>query len=173
MKVEFTITLKDYKNALRLHRRQKLSRRIFAWIWPSLVLVSVVAFTAGAAMDNVALVTHSVAVGAGACAASVAVPILRFLNIRRGYKQMYPPTRTSPLSSIEIDEKEIVEINPGTAEVRLLWNGVLDFVQGEEVTMIYISTHRFFLFPTTAMTVAQRTELNELVARHVVKGQTC
>jgi hypothetical protein len=45
----------------------------------------------------------------------------------------------------------------------------MGFTQNDRITLIYINDRRFFLFPTTALSPAQRTELNDLVARHVVK----
>jgi len=35
--------------------------------------------------------------------------------------------------------------------------------------MIYLAERRFLFFPTPAMSPAQRTELNDLIARHVTK----
>jgi hypothetical protein len=100
---------------------------------------------------------------------TIAFPLLRLVLTRRGYKQMFPPTRSGRTSTIEINDQKIIEENPGTEEVRLPWAGVMGFTQNDRITLIYINDRRFFLFPTTALSPAQRTELNDLVARHVVK----
>ena len=55
------------------------------------------------------------------------------------------------------------------AELKILWSGVYDFAQDEKITMFYTNKDCFLLFPTALMSVEQRTELNDLVARHVVK----
>jgi hypothetical protein len=169
MKFEFTVTLEDYKAALRLHRGRKLSRRIFLWIGPSLFLISLLLFVAGSLSKNTAVLTQAIALTAWSLFATVGFPIFRFVMTRRGYKRMFPPTRSGRTSTIEINDQKIIEENPGTEEVRLSWTGVMGFVQNDRVTLIYINPCRFFLFPTSALSPAQGAELNDLVARHVVK----
>jgi hypothetical protein len=169
MKFEFTVTIEDYKAALRLHRGRKLSRRIFLWIGPSLFLISLILFVAGSLSKNTPVLTQAIVLAAWSLCVTIAFPILRFATTRRGYQQMFPPTRSSRTSTIEINDQKIIEENPGTEEIRLPWTGVMDFIQNERVTMIYMGTNRFFLFPTSALSPAQRAELNDFVARHVVK----
>ena len=173
MKFEFTVTLEDYKAALRLHRSRKFSRRIFLWIGPSLFLISVILFVIGSLSKNTQVLTQAIVLAAWSLCATVGFPILRFALTRRGYRQMFPPTRSGRTSTIEIDDQRIIEENPGTEEVRLPWTGVMGFTQNERVTLIYINSCRFFLFPTSALSPAQRAELNDFVARYVVKRQTC
>ncbi|MGB8028199.1 MAG: YcxB family protein [Terracidiphilus sp.] len=169
MKFEFTVTLEDYKAALRLHRSRKLSRRIFLWIGPSLFLISLILFVAGSFRNNTAILTQAIVLAAWSLLVTIAFPLLRLVMTRRGYKQMFPPTRFGRTSTIEIDDQRIVEENPGTEEVRLPWTGVMGFAQNDRVTLIYINANRFFLFPTSVLSPAQHAELNDLVARHVVK----
>jgi len=169
MRFEFTVTLKDYKAALKLHRRRKFSRRVFPWIWPSLFLICVSAFIWASLNKNLTVATQAIALGAGALTATLALPISRFISTHRCYERMFPPTRTSRKSTIEIDDQKIIEENPGAEEIRLPWSGVLDFVQNEKVTMIYINSDRFFLFPTAALSPEQHAVLNDLVTRHGVK----
>ncbi len=169
MRFEFTITLDDYKAALKLHRRRKISRRIFPWIGPLLFLISLVLFVAGSLNMNQEVLMQAIVLAAWSLLVTIAFPLLRLAMTRRGYKQMFPPTRSGRTSTIEIDDQRIVEENPGTEEVRLPWTGVMGFVQDERVTLIYINACRFFLFPTSGLSSTQRVELNDLVARHVVK----
>jgi len=84
---------------------------------------------------------------------------------------MFPPSRTSPTTTIEIDEVRIIEDNPGAEEIRVGWAGVLDFIQDERITLIYIGVGRFFLFPTPILSAEQRAELDDLVKRHVARGK--
>jgi len=127
------------------------------------------AFIWASVNKNLAVASQAIALAGGSLTATIALPILRFINTRRGYKRMFPPTRTSRMTIIEIDDQGIVEENPGTEEIRLSWAGVLDFVQDERVTMIYINSCRFFLFPTAVLSSEQRSDLSKLVARNVVK----
>jgi hypothetical protein len=169
MKFEFTISLRDYKHALKLHRKRTLSRRLFPLVCPALLALSIIAFVGASLARNLVVASQAVALAAGSLTGIIALPILRFFSTRRCYKLMFPSTRTSPTSTIDIDDQRIVEENPGTEEVKLAWSGALDFVQDERVTLIYINPSRFFLFPTSAMSSDQRAELDSLVARHVVK----
>jgi len=170
MRFEFTVTLEDYKAALRLHRRPKLSRRIFPWIGPLLFLVSVALFVGGSLIGNHEVLLQALVLAVWSLLATIAFPLLRLVLTRRGYKRMFPPTRVGRTSTIEIDDQRIIEENPGTEEIRLPWTGVMGFTQNDKVTLIYINACRFFLFPTSALSSAQRVELNELVARYVVKS---
>jgi hypothetical protein len=170
MRFDFTITLEDYKVALKLHRKRKLSRRLLPWIWPSLFLISLVLLVVGSLNKSTEVIEQAILLAAWSLFAIVAFPILRFALTRRGYKQMFPPTRSGLTSTIEIDDQRIIEENPGTEEVRLPWTGVMGFTQNDRVTLIYINSCRFFLFPTSALSPAQRAELNDLAARHMVKG---
>ncbi|MGA2906086.1 MAG: YcxB family protein [Terracidiphilus sp.] len=169
MRIEYTVTLEDYEAALRLHRRPKLSRRIFPWIGPLLFLLSLALFVAGALIRDQELLLQAIVLAVWSLLMTIAFPLLRLVLTRRGYKQMFPPTRSGRTSTIEINDQKIIEENPGTEEVRLPWAGVMGFTQNDRITLIYINDRRFFLFPTTALSPAQRTELNDLVARHVVK----
>ncbi len=171
MKIEFQLTLADYKAALKLHRRQKLTRRLLPWIWPTLLLVCAVSFVVSSAFQNLELVAQSFALGAGALVGTIGLPIARWINTHRCYNRMFPPTRTSRTTIIEIEENRIVEINPGAEEIRVGWSGILEFLQDEKITMMYIGVARFFLFPTPSLSAEQSAELNGLVARHVTKNK--
>jgi hypothetical protein len=169
MRFEFTITIDDYKAALRLHRSRKFSRRIFLWIFPSLFFIGVILFVVGSLSKNTEVLTQGIILTVWSFCATIAFPLLRLAMTRRGYRQMFPPTRLGRTSTIEIDEQRVVEENPGTEEVRLPWTGVMGFAQNDRITLIYINDRRFFLFPTSALSPAQRAELNGFVARHVAK----
>jgi hypothetical protein len=171
MKLEFTLSLADYKAALKLHRRQKLIRRFLPWIWPTLLLICVIGFICSSVAQSLELAGQSISLGAGALVATIGFPIARWINTRRCYSRMFPPSRTSPVTTIEIDESRIVEDNPGAEEIRVGWAGVLDFIQNEKITLIYIGVGRFFLFPTPILSQEQRAELNDLVKRHLARGK--
>jgi len=169
MRFDFTITLDDYKVALKLHRKRKLSRQLLPWIWRLLFLISLVLFVVGSISKNTEVLEQAMVLAAWSLCATVAFPILPFALTRRGYRQMFPPARSGRTSTIEIDDQRIVEENPGSEEVRLPWTGVMGFAQNDRVTLIYINACRFFLFPTSALSPTQRAELGDLVARYVVK----
>jgi hypothetical protein len=71
--------------------------------------------------------------------------------------------------SLIANDEELVVAKSDSIETRMTWNAITDFRQNEVITVIYLSPDNCIYFPTKAMTVEQRAELNELVARHVVK----
>ena len=173
MQLNYELTLDDYKAVLRLHRRQKIGRFIYFIAFYRLIPVAAVLFLT---LTFVALAHHKphqvsilFPLDAGFLWVAIALPIARAFNIRKCFKQLFPPTRLGRASSIEINEDGIQSRTPGIGEGKVYWSGILRFAQNEEVTMLYLSESRFLFFPTQAMSPAQRAELNDLVAHHVVK----
>ncbi|HUA98340.1 MAG TPA: YcxB family protein [Terracidiphilus sp.] len=169
MKLEYTLTLRDYKAALKLHRKQKLIRRLSPYIGPLLLLLSIIGFIFASLAHRPEIVADSAALGAGSLTVTALLPISNFFNIRRCFKGLFPPSRTDRTSNLDIDNERIVSSIPGVSEGKILWPGVYKFAQDDKVTMIYLAERRFLFFPTPAMSPAQRTELNDLIARHVTK----
>jgi hypothetical protein len=169
MKIEYTITLRDFKAALKLHRRQKLSRRLLPWIWPMLLLVGIVGFVVSSSDHNLEMAVQSAAIASGALVATLGWPVMRWVTTRVCYNRMFSPKRTSRVTILDIDEEKIIEINPGAEEIRVAWSGVLDVVRDSRSILIYIGVSRFFIIPAAILTPDQRAEFNDLVARHVVK----
>jgi hypothetical protein len=73
--------------------------------------------------------------------------------------------------SLDIGDVCIISTISGVSEGKFFWRGIFDFAQDEKATMFYIDKRRFFFFPTLALSPAKRSELNDLVARHVVRKQ--
>ena len=65
MRLEYTLTLKDYKAAFKLHRRRKMSRRLIAWLGPILLVIGVAGFVACSVANNTALAAQAAALAAG------------------------------------------------------------------------------------------------------------
>ena len=47
----------------------------------------------------------------------------------------------------------------------------MGFAQDEKMTLLYVFKDRFLMFPTAALSPDQRSELGDLVARHVVRSK--
>jgi len=173
MRLEYTLTLSTYRSAQRLHIRQRISRRLSFVVWfivtPILAAVGLLAFT----VLDISRYTHSAALFAGIEAGlvwlAVFCPIAREYQIRKSFKQLFPPNRTEMSSTLEIDDTYLLSIIPGVSEGKFFWSGICGFAQNEEVTLIYVAPKRFLFFPTSAMNPEQRTELSGLVARNLVK----
>jgi hypothetical protein len=84
---------------------------------------------------------------------------------------MLPPSCTDRIISIDIDNERVVSSIPEVSEGKFFWNAIVDFAQDEKVTLLYIRKRAFIFFPTSVLSPDQHTELNDLIARHVVKGK--
>jgi len=169
MKLEYALTLNDYKAAFKLHRRQKFTRRLLPWSGPILLVIALVEFVICSVTNNVTLAAQALALAAGSLVFTIGMPLSRFWNIRRSFNRLFPSGHRDRRSRIEIDDHGICRELSGVAELRILWSGLYDFAQDEKVTMFYTNRDCFLLFPTALMSSEQRTELSELVRRHVVK----
>ena len=167
MKLSYTLTLADYKAALRLHRCQSIVRCLTMFIYPVLTILFLC--TTLHFKSNTVAFGEFFALGQCSLLLSIATPIARYLKRRKYFKNIFPPARTEKESSIDIDKERILTGIPGVCEVKFFWCGILEFAQNDKITMLYVETDRFLFFPTSAMSLAQRTELNELVARNVAR----
>jgi hypothetical protein len=170
MKLNYTLTLADWKAALRLHRCQKLSRRIAEFIWfrfMPIICFLMLAFELIMGFTQKTFFSQNPPGLLIVPLVFMLLPVIRSQFVRTQFNQLFSPSART--LSIDIDDERIVCVNPGSSESRFLWHIVLEYAQDEKITMIYIAKLRFLFFPTSAMSVEQRTELNDLVARHVVK----
>ncbi len=85
------------------------------------------------------------------------------------YKNNFLLERGKVNYSIIANEEGLIVAKLDTIETRLAWNAITDFRQNEVITIMYLSPDNCFYFPTNAMSLEQRTELNDLVAHHVKK----
>ncbi|WP_109487449.1 YcxB family protein [Occallatibacter savannae] len=169
MKLEYKLTLKDYKAAFRLHRRRRMSRRLVVWLGPILLVIGVVGFVACSVANNTPLAAQAAALTAGSLVFTIGMPISRSWNIRRSFNRLFPSGEKDRISRIAIDDQGICRELSGVAELKLSWNGIYDFAQDEKITLLYTNKDCFLLWPTALMSAEQRAELSELVARHLVK----
>jgi hypothetical protein len=102
---------------------------------------------------------------------SLGLPLTRYFAVRKQFKNTFPHAQTSQDLLIDIDDERIISTVPGTGEGKYFWTAILEFAQDEKVTLLYPRKNMFLLVPTQAMSPAQRAELNDLVARHLVRNQ--
>ena len=173
MKLSYTLTLADYKAALRLHRRQKLSRRItfiiLYCVVPVLAVLGLAVVFLLEAKGQADLAAEVIAVDIIFIWLAVGLPMARFVNIRKCFKRIFPSTGTDRSCTIDIDDERIISAIPGVSEGKFFWNAILAFAQDEKITLLYIDKNRFLLFLTHELSPAQRLELSALVERHIVR----
>jgi hypothetical protein len=166
MNLEYTLTLAHYKAANQLHRRLNLSRRLLPWLGPFVLFLSIAGFVSFSVSHHSELAADSVAFMAGAAVVTIGAPISRAINLRKCFKQLFPPNRADRGSHLEIGDDCIISSVPGVSEGKIFWPGVHAFAQDERVTMIYLAPKRFLFFPTSALSPEQCNQLNQLVDRH-------
>jgi hypothetical protein len=173
MQLSYILTLKDYKASLRLHLRQKLSRYISFIFWyravPVLAIAGLLAILILNITGRTELEADFIGVDAGLLWIAIVLPLIRVYQVRKSFKHMFPPGRTDRTCYIDIDDERIFTSLPGVGEGKYFWTGVIAFVQDEKVSMIYITEVQYLPIPTYTLSPEQLTELNDLVARHVVK----
>jgi len=177
MKLEYTLTLADFRAAQRLHFRQTRGRRLRWAFWtivvPALAALGLIAFL----LLDMSRITRyaSILFGIECGLLSIAIinPVARYYRMRKAFGVLFPPTRTERTSTLEINEESVLSSIPGVSEGKFFWKALTDFAQDERITLLYITKTRFLFFPTSAMTGLQRDELKALVARHLAKGLPC
>jgi hypothetical protein len=173
MYLTYSLTFADFKAAQRLHTRQSMGRRMFAVLTFRVAPCLSVVILAGGAFFAVKGTSEQFAqclsIGTALLFFSILMPIARYINERKGFKRLFPPSRTDLSCSIDLNDERIISAVPGVSEGKIFWPGVFRFAQDEKITLLYVAENRFFLFPTYALSQAQRAELNALVERHMVR----
>jgi hypothetical protein len=167
MKLNYTLTLADWKAALKLHRHKKYFRRFGVLIW---FIFSVACLTLALFCNSQSeLFAQFIALGAGTLAVAIVSPFMRAYIDKRGYRRLFSPACKDRSFYIDIDDDRILSGLPGVNEEKYFWNAIVGFAQDKKMTLLYLDKDKFLLFPTYALSPDQRTELNDIIARHVVK----
>jgi hypothetical protein len=176
MKLEYSQTLDDYKAALALHNRQSLINRsqflFFFRVMP--------AFAAFGLLFQIYLVftekeyfAKNPPVTLFPLFVFLSLPLLRAYNIRRQFNLLFPSSRINNYVSLDIDNERIISVIPGLNEGKFSWNAIIKFAQDKRITLLYVAKNRFLFIPTTTFSSIQRSELDNLVISHGLKGKSC
>jgi len=167
MQLSYTLSYADWKAALRLNRRKKFFRRFNVLIWLMVAVVCLtIAFTFNIQSE---LFAQFFALGIASLVISITSPLARVYVDHRGYRRLFSPTRKDRNCYINMDDDRILSGLPGVSEEKYFWNAIVGFAQDKKMTLLYLDKDKFLLFPTYALSPEQRAELNDLVARYVVK----
>jgi hypothetical protein len=173
MKHTFVLTLDDYEAALRLHRRQKLSRQCNFYFWyvavPILTLVAAIASFAAIVSGRHDLLENLVVPDAALLWLTISLPVVRAYKIHKSFERIFLSAQQDEKLSIDIDNERILSEIPGVGEGKYLWTTIIGFAQDERMTLLYVYKDRFLLFPTAVFSPEQRTELSDIVARNMVR----
>lgn len=174
MRFSCTITLADFQAAQALHWRQTILRRIinfsvyvlFPLLCSTLVIVLgswkgifLEGWSFGSALVFGLLVSTPIAL----LVSSSSKP----KRFRKIFEKRYSPDKRT--AWYEFSDMGITTAIVGTDADTFYWDRIARFAQDDKTTLLYVDTNKFLFFPNSSLTTAQRTELSDLVARHVVK----
>ena len=169
----YTLSLADFKAALRLHGRQRMWRRVsytfFYVIVPILAIVGTALFVFGHFLGKIDLDSPYRIILGVLLWLSIFLPMMQFINIRRSFKAIFPSASKDRAAAINIDDERVISSVVGLSEGAFYWPAIVEFAQDEKITLLYIAKNRFLLIPTSAFSPSQRSELDELVAQHLIK----
>ncbi len=173
MKLSYTLTLADYKAALRLHWHQTLGRRLRVAVLriaiPALAAAGLMILLVFKVRGSTELSADMIAIEMGLILLSITLPVARYFDTRICFRRIFPNTTSAPTISAEIDSECIRTQNPGVSEGKFYWKAIVKFVQDDKVTMLYIDKRRFLFFPTDTLSQSQRAELMALADLNVAK----
>ncbi len=172
LKFTCTVTLADFQAAQVLHWRQTFLRRIFH---SSVYWLPVLCGSLGIALGSRTGIFlkgwsfwSAFALGLLVCTPITALmPKDRSKGIRKIFERRYPSDKRT--AWYEIHNEGITTAIAGTDAETIRWDKIVGFAGDEKITLLYLGNNRFLFFPTSALTGEQLAELNDLVARHVVK----
>ena len=172
MKFEYDLTLEDYKAALALHyRRNFLSRMnhlFLILILPGLALL-ILTFQVYLALTQEDYLHRNLSVTLILLLVFASLPLLYRYKVRRQFGSLFPRGWPSKRVSIDFDDERIISEIPGASEGKFFWTAILKSTQDEKITLFYVAKNRFLFIPTQAIPQSQRTELNNIVTRKLVK----
>jgi uncharacterized membrane protein YeaQ/YmgE (transglycosylase-associated protein family) len=173
MKIEFKLSFALFRAAYKLFWRRQLSARL---IFPISVAMLIAGILGAVVVDERGPFGWLVSVCAGAIGGGVVgtllLPLMRIYSVHRAYRHFLPSPVDDKLLSFEIDDVCISSLIPGVGAGTIQWSAICDFAQDEKVTLLYLTKKRFYFFPNSAMTPAQRAELADLIARSLPKGKS-
>ena len=176
MKLTYTLTLADYIAAIRLHRSQTFARRfIFGLLYfglPFLAVVGLAGIVLLKAIGKTEPTSGYIFEEAVLLFLSIGLPLARIVDVRICFRRIFANAKVIPTITAVIDEECVRSEIPGVSEGKFFWSAIIDFAQDEKVTLLYIRKKAFLFFPPFVLSPDQRAELNDLVARHVVKKKS-
>jgi hypothetical protein len=177
MKFSYVISFAEYKAAIGLHLRHKVGRRIGFLIIYRVFPVLAVLFGAltvyGAITGQSELVEDWAPISGAFIGIGVVLPLVRSYQIRKSFRQMFPPGHVDRTMFIELDDENIRTVVPGVGEGKYFWTGISAVAHDNRTILIYVTETRFLLLPKRVLDKAQQSELDALISRHVETRKSC
>jgi hypothetical protein len=172
MKLDYKLTLDDYRIALKLHRRQETSRGIkFLVLYRAVPLLSVAGLVLMSALDVRPQATSPISFGIALLWFGVMFLMVPYYEVREGFKRLCSGGVAAPSSFVSIDDEGVRTEVPEKSETRTHWSGFVSFAENDEILLLYFSANCFLPIPVRAISPEQHKELNDFVARYLPKGK--
>jgi hypothetical protein len=169
MKLAYTLTFEDYKEAQALHVKRSLKRRLSYFVWyravPAIAVLLMGVIIVSVINHRWAGMNIAFPAEGALIWLSIYLPFIRSRHMRKGFKRLYPKSRTDNISSIVLEEDQILSGIPGVSEAKFFWAAIDGFAQNELTTLLYVNKTGFLFFPTSVMTSEQRIALGDLIKR--------
>jgi hypothetical protein len=169
MRFSYTFTVWDYGEALRLHRGQKISRRVshllLYRVIPVLAAAGLMFLNAFSVKAQLQITGLLLSFAIALLWIGIMLALVPYEAVRIGFKRCAPSVQITA----SVDDECVLIQTPGISEIKTFWNGFVSFAQNDKISLLYFSEDRFLLFPTGAMPSEQRQELVATIERNLVR----
>jgi len=168
MRYEYTLVYQDYLDAQKLYRKHRwraaATYYVFIWVLPILGLLGSFPLIATFLGYNSYLTRSLAPISGIGLWLALYFPLMRIYSIRKCWKLLLPEhieksTKSEIVVALEITPEQLISVIPGKSEGRFFWSGILDFVEDEQLALIFIKKKLFIFIPHRAMDEAGWSEL--------------
>ena len=97
-------------------------------------------------------------------------PLLRWIQLRRGYRNLFP--KNSPkIARLSVNEEQVISAIPDRNEGRFYWKAIVGYAENKNGLILFVTRMRYLLVPHHALNEAQWTELRAMIAEKVANAR--
>lgn len=174
---QYAASLQDYRRATRLcHLNTTLKRKLQWWYllaspFLGAILLLLAALLALLPPANRPLSGPALAGAIGGCIGGGLVAVFQRSLFARKVKSYYEQQNLGREKTATITEKGVqIEHVDGSAESRMDWSLMSNWVESNDLFMVFLNRLRFMTFPKSYLSKAQQDDLRSLLAAHISKS---
>ena len=175
---EYVMSFEDFRNAQNLYFRHRRAAGIRLRLWlyglPALAVALVIADVyLRRSRDPDA---YDPLLGAVVFFVILSVWVIgsRRWQLRRCFKRILPPGQAKEaLVQFDFDDQGVVSSIPGRSEGRFFWAGILDYVEDDEMALLFVRKKNFLFVPKRAMDDPAWERLRAYVRQHGIGNNPC
>jgi len=172
IEAEYTLTFTDYKAAnwlyLRRHPWSMLGYVFQCWMFPILVLASTAITVWARACGDANATRLSWGAIAVPLVFAMALPSFRWWALWNGYNIIFP-RGTGKIAHLTVTQEQVISAIPDRNEGRFYWKAIERYAEDKNGMILFVSKNRYLIVPRHALSEAQWTELQALVAAKSVR----